>query len=37
MVIHEDKIFVDFVGFSIIIYEVLYTRCLRYNIAAPGF
>ena len=36
---HEDQIFVDFVGFlSMIIYEVLHTQGLRYNIfAAPGF
>ena len=34
----EDQIFVDFVGFlSILIYEVLYTRCLRYNTCCAWF
>ena len=34
----EDQIFVDFVGFlSMIIYEVLHTRCLRYNICSAWF
>ena len=33
-----DQIFVDFVSFlSMIIYEILYTWCLRYNICSAGF
>ena len=32
---HKDHIFMDIVGLlSVIIYEVLYTRCLRYNICS---
>ena len=32
---HEDHIFMDIVGLlSVIIYEVLYTRYLRYNICS---
>ena len=34
----EGLIFVDFVGFlSMIIYVVLYTQCLRYNICSARF
>ena len=34
----EDQIFVDFVGFlSTIIYDVLYTQCLRHNICSAWF
>ena len=34
----DDQIFVDFVGLlSMIIYEVLYTQCLRYNICSTWF
>ena len=37
MVIY-DQIFVDFVGFlSMVIYVVLYTQCLRYNICSARF
>ena len=33
-----DQIFVDFVSFlSMIIYEILYTWCLRYNICSTWF
>ena len=35
---HGDQIFVDFVSFlSMIIYEVLHTWCLRYNICSAWF
>ena len=35
---HEDQIFVDIVGLlSMIIYEVLYTQCLRYNFCSAWF
>ena len=35
---HQDQIFMDFVGFlSMIIYEVLYTCCLRHNICSTWF
>ena len=35
---HGEQIFVDFVSFlSMIIYEVLYTWCLRYNICSAWF
>ena len=34
----EDQTFVDLVGFlSMIIYEILYTQCLRYNICSAWF
>ena len=34
----EDQFFVDFVGFlSMIIYKVLYTQCIRYNICSACF
>ena len=34
----EDQIFVDFVGFlSMIVYKVLYTQCIRYNICSACF
>ena len=33
-----DQIFVDFISFlSMIVYEVLYTWCLRYNICSTWF
>ena len=35
---HGDEIFVDFVMFlSMMIYEVLYTWCLRYNVCNTWF
>ena len=35
----EGQIGVDFIGFlsTIIIYDVLYTQCLRYNICSAWF
>ena len=34
----EDQIFVDFIGFlSMIIYVVLHTKCLRFNICSTWF